>query len=155
MKKPCLLFLPDEASMLAFGQKLARATVVPAVIFIYGELGAGKTTLARGFLRGMGYADRVKSPTYTLVESYELEKITINHFDLYRLNDPEELEFMGIQEYFKTNAICLVEWPKKGLGFLPSPDLSCHIEMHHAGREIKYVAESAHGETILQRLTHD
>jgi tRNA threonylcarbamoyladenosine biosynthesis protein TsaE len=149
------LFLPDEASLMAFGIRLAKATLVPAIFFMHGPLGAGKTTLTRGFLRGLGYEDRVKSPTYTLVESYELDSINVFHFDLYRVHDPHELEFMGVQDYFKYNAICLIEWPEKGEGLLPSPDISFYLEMHSAGRKIKWVAASEHGKTILQRLAHD
>ena len=148
-------FLPDEASMIAFGKRLAKAVITPTIIFMHGSLGAGKTTLARGFLRGLGYEDRVKSPTYTLVEAYELENLTVFHFDLYRLNDPQELEFMGIQDYFTEKTICLIEWPEHGEEYLPPPDLSCYIEMHQSGRGIRWVAASAQGETILQRLAHD
>jgi tRNA threonylcarbamoyladenosine biosynthesis protein TsaE len=149
------VFLPDEASMIAFGTQLAQAALVPAVIFLHGQLGAGKTTLVRGFLRGLGYQDRVKSPTYTLVEPYELEEINVFHFDLYRLNDPHELEFMGVGDYFAANAICLLEWPEHGGDLLPEPDLSCYIETERKGRTIKLVASSPCGNTILQRLAHD
>jgi tRNA threonylcarbamoyladenosine biosynthesis protein TsaE len=149
------LFLPDEASLIAFGTRLAKAVLVPAVIFMYGPLGAGKTTLARGFLRGLGHEDRVKSPTYTLVEPYELDDITVFHFDFYRLQGPYELEWMGIQDYFKNNAICLIEWPDKGEGLLSKPDLSFYINMHPMGREVKWAAASARGNTMLQRLAHD
>lgn len=149
------MFLPDEASLLALGARLAKAVLVPTVIFMHGPLGAGKTTFARGFLRGLGYKDRVKSPTYTVVESYDLDDILVFHFDLYRLHDSYELELIGIQDYFKNNAICLIEWPEKGEEILPKQDLSFYIEMHRTGREIKWMAFSPHGETILQRLTHD
>jgi tRNA threonylcarbamoyladenosine biosynthesis protein TsaE len=150
-----MIVFPDEASLLSFGAKLAKAVVVPSVIFLEGPLGAGKTTLARGFLRGLGYQDHVKSPTYTLVESYQVKKINVFHFDLYRVQDPYELEFMGIQDYFNNDAICLIEWPEKGGDLLPQPDLFCHIEMHQGGRKIKCVAASEGGNTILHRMAYE
>ncbi len=152
-------FIPDESHMLTFGKQLARAAVHHLdrnrVIFLYGELGAGKTTLARGFLRELGFPGRVKSPTYTLVEPYEFSDFTVFHFDLYRLHQPYELESMGVQDYFMAKTICLIEWPEKGGSILPVPDLSCYISMQGDSREIKMIAQSVNGETILQRLQHD
>ena len=144
--------IPDEDLMLEFGSELALACTNTAVVFLHGNLGAGKTTLARGFLRGLGYKGKVKSPTYTIVEPYFIQDQMLYHFDFYRLSDPEELEFIGIQDYFTQNAICLIEWPDKGLGILPPADLSCYIEAHEAGREIQIEAHTAEGKTILQRL---
>lgn len=138
--------------MLALGAKLATVCPSHCVIFLYGQLGAGKTTFTRGFLRGLGYQGLVKSPTYTLVESYPLNNGTIHHFDFYRLRDPHELEYMGIQDYFTENTICLIEWPDYGAGLLPSADLSCYIEHRASGREIKLVPGSAQGNHILHRL---
>jgi len=150
-----VIFFPNEASLLSFGEKLAHAVIAPAVIFMNGPLGAGKTTLARGFLHGLGYTAHVKSPTYTLVESYPIKKMTIFHFDLYRVHDPHELDFMGIQDYFNDQAICLIEWPEKGTGVLPAPDLCFDIEMHKAGRKIKCTALSEHGTHILHRIVYE
>ena len=147
-----VIFFPNEASLLSFGEKLSQAVIAPAVIFMNGPLGAGKTTLARGFLHGLGYKSHVKSPTYTLVESYQLKNVTVFHFDLYRLHDPQELEFMGIQDYFNDQAICLIEWPEKGVGVLPEPDLVFTIEIENDGRKIKCTAASDHGTTILHRM---
>ncbi len=155
--------IPDEASMLDFGQRMAQALLcqseaqenLNSVIFLQGSLGAGKTTLVRGFLRGFGYQDKVKSPTYTLVESYLFGAYAVFHFDLYRLHHSQELESIGIQDYFIPSAICLIEWPEHGKGLLPTPDLSCYISLHDNSREIKLIAQSAHGETLLQRLWHD
>src|SRR5258708_6431581 len=99
--------------MLAFGAELAQGCSPPCVIFLHGQLGAGKTTLVRGFLRGLGYEDKVKSPSYNLVEIYNLGAQSIFHFDFYRIRDPHELDFMGIQDYWQPSAIFLIEWPEK------------------------------------------
>ncbi|MDR3476632.1 MAG: tRNA (adenosine(37)-N6)-threonylcarbamoyltransferase complex ATPase subunit type 1 TsaE [Gammaproteobacteria bacterium] len=144
--------IPNESQMLEFGSSLALACNGATVIFLQGNLGAGKTTLARGFLRGFGYAGKVKSPTYTIVEPYDIEGQKLYHFDFYRLNDPEELEFIGIQDYFSEGAISLIEWPDKGSLLLPPADLSCYIEPHEEGREIRIEAHTAQGKTILKRL---
>jgi tRNA threonylcarbamoyladenosine biosynthesis protein TsaE len=161
MEKSYIKFIPDESSMLAFGKQLARVSLhhmnfnFNKVIFLHGQLGAGKTTLVRGFLFGLGHEGRVKSPTYTLVEPYELSACTVFHFDLYRLHHPHELESIGVQDYFIPKAICLIEWPEQGGSLLPLPDLACHIKMQNHGREIKLIAQSADGEIILQRLQHE
>ena len=114
-----------------------------------GELGAGKTTFVRGFLRALDYKGTVISPTYTLVEPYHLKEKEIFHFDLYRLNNPMELEFIGIRDYFDS-AICLIEWPERGN--LPSPDISSHIDMQDSERKITLEAFSEQGENILKLL---
>jgi len=123
--------LHDAGQTERFGAQLCGRLPKKCVVFLYGDLGAGKTTLVRGFLRGLGYLGPVKSPTYTLVESYSVNDKTIHHFDFYRLKDPEELEWMGIRDYFDHDALCFVEWPDHGMGFLPQPD--CIITLSHAG----------------------
>ena len=148
-------FIPNEDQMLALGVRFARACSQTAVIFLYGDLGAGKTTLARGFLRGVGYEGKVKSPTYTLVEPYTLPERVIFHFDFYRLQDAVELEFIGIQDYFLTNAICLIEWPERGSGELPAADLSCYLIPHLQGRQVRFEAHSTAGAAVINQLQQD
>ncbi len=127
----------SDKDMMKIGESLIPLCQAPCVIFLKGDLGAGKTTLVRGFLRGLGYQGPVKSPTYTLVEQYEINEKTIVHFDLYRLQDPEELALMGIRDYFNEKNICFIEWPQQGLNFLPPPDVFCEISFLDPGREIK------------------
>ncbi len=145
-------FLPSELELLAFAAQLANAIDHSAIIFLYGPLGAGKTTLTRGFLQGLGYHEKVKSPTYTLVEPYEVAGKKIFHFDFYRLHDAKELEHIGIQDYFSQAAICLIEWPEKGVPLLPQADLSCYIAFKNQGRELRLEANSEQGEEIIKRL---
>lgn len=142
------MILENENDMLAFASQLASKVEDGTVIFLHGLLGAGKTTFTRGFLRGLGYTGKVKSPTYTIVEPYEAAGKHVFHFDFYRINDPEELHYLGLQDYFRPDAICLVEWPEKGEPFLPAPDLNCYIEFKHEGREVKLEAGSDKGRLI-------
>jgi len=140
------LFLADEPATVAFGAKLAEVTKGHGVIFLEGDLGAGKTTLSRGLIRGLGHEGPVKSPTFTVVEPYEIGDIRAFHFDLYRLVDPEELEFMGIRDYFEGDALCLFEWPDKGAGVLPKPDLTITISPQAGGRSLNLSPQGARGE---------
>lgn len=146
------LYLAYEEETQNLGARLAKSITDGAVIFLEGHLGAGKTTLVRGFLQALGYKGKVKSPTYTLVEPYELATRPVYHFDFYRLKHPEELEHIGLQEYFFEAAICLVEWPEKGFPFLPEPDLICQLCMHGTGRKATLKALTQVGANILQRL---
>ena len=140
-------------AMERFGGKLARATH-SAVYLLYGELGAGKTTLVRGFLRALGYRGVVKSPTYTLVEPYLLGGQRIYHFDLYRLTDPEELEYLGIRDYLDGHAICLVEWPERGGRRLGQADLEIWITGLGMNRSVAVRACTVPGERSLFSLIH-
>ena len=151
-----ILSLPDENATLDLGAKLAKACDSGLIIYLKGVLGAGKTTLCRGLLQSLGHSGAVKSPTYTLVEPYEIGGRKLYHFDLYRLGDAEELEFMGIRDYFNENNLCLIEWPERGEGFLPAADLIVKVSpvqmAGSVGREAFIQANTPLGNSVLQRL---
>jgi len=136
----------------ALGSAMALACPPSCIIYLEGELGAGKTTLVRGFLRGLGYEGAVKSPTYTLLEPYELSQRRCFHFDLYRLADPGELEYLGIRDLLQGDAVLLVEWPEKGQGELPLPDLLVQIHYIESGRRIELQPVSPNGTLLLDAL---
>ena len=125
--------LDDEAATLALGSELATQ-FSGGVVYLQGELGAGKTTLVRGYLRALGYEDSVKSPTYTLVEPYEINDFSIAHLDLYRVTDPAELEYIGIEDVLRDVSLTFIEWPENGEGYLPPPDLTIELELIDDGR---------------------
>ena len=147
--------LADEAATVNMGKQLATLMEQGAVIYLHGDLGAGKTTLTRGIVQGFGHQGKVKSPTYTLVEPYQLAKADVYHFDLYRLGDPEELEYMGIRDYFAPSSICVIEWPEKGQGFIPTPDLNITMQYLGEQRQISIEAESERGIALLNTLQND
>lgn len=152
------LSIADEQAMQQFGKALLQAIFnIQAkqngiILYLNGDLGAGKTTLSRAVIQSLGYQGKVKSPTYTLVEEYHLNDKHIYHFDLYRLADPEELEFMGIRDYFNSQSICLIEWAEKGKGFLPNADLQINIDFAEQGRDIQINANNLQGEQIICQL---
>ncbi len=129
-------YIEDEAAMMVYGGKIADQFPNGGIVLLKGDLGAGKTTLVRGLLRHLGHQGNVKSPTYTLVEPYELNDRKVYHFDLYRLGDPEELEYMGGRDYWESDALCLIEWPEQAKGYLPDADLSLEISYEGSGRNI-------------------
>jgi tRNA threonylcarbamoyladenosine biosynthesis protein TsaE len=142
-------YVPDGQAMEALGQRLARSAKRSGVIYLQGDLGTGKTTLVRGLLRGFGYYGKVKSPTYTLVEPYPIDHLTIYHLDLYRLGSPEELEWIGIRDLLAEAALLLIEWPAQGEGMLPPADLVISLTYQGEGRELQFGALTAEGELMI------
>ncbi|RXZ43557.1 tRNA (adenosine(37)-N6)-threonylcarbamoyltransferase complex ATPase subunit type 1 TsaE [Crenobacter cavernae] len=145
--------LTDEAATLALGGAFARAVAPGTVIYLEGELGAGKTTFTRGLMRGLGHQGRVKSPTYTLVESYPFGTLTVHHFDLYRMADPEEWEDAGFRELFDETSVCLVEWPDKAAGLVPPPDIVLSLVIDGDARRYHLHAITPIGHACLNRLS--
>ena len=155
------VFLADEDATVAFGQTLAKFCPSGLNIYLYGDLGAGKTTLVRGLIQSFLPGAKVKSPTYTLVEDYDVASSKQNHnalnhiyhFDHYRLGDPEELEYLGGRDYFSGGAVCLVEWPQRGEGWLAEPDLEIMFKYQLDGRTIDLIPHSEKGTLLVQQLT--
>ena len=146
------LDLADEAATRALGAALAATLEGGGVVLLHGDLGAGKTTLARGFLRALGYQGAVRSPTYTLLEPYTVAVGTVYHLDLYRLADPEELDYLGLRDLDEPGAIFLVEWPERGRGALPPADLEAHLEHAGDGRRARLEALGPRGKAWWERL---
>ena len=144
--------VPDETAMVALGARLGAACEPGLVIYLSGDLGMGKTTFSRGLIQSLGHVGAVKSPTYTLVEPYQLGDWQVFHFDLYRLGDAEELEFMGIRDYFGDFSVCLVEWPERGAGALPSADILINIVPDGRGRKVLWEAPTEQGRRVLARM---
>ena len=151
------LTIPDELATSALGQELAPHLRTGMVGRLDGDLGAGKTTLVRALLRALGHAGPVKSPTYTLVEVYVVSSIYLYHFDFYRFNEPEEFADAGLGEYFRENAVCLVEWPEKAAGYVPPADLALVFsfpdEAVDSGRRLELFARSEVGQKCLNELS--
>lgn len=147
-----VLTLADEAAMVNLGARLARVLLPGMLVFLRGDLGAGKTTLCRGLIRSLGHPGAVKSPTYTLVEPYESTRPPVYHFDLYRLADAGELDDIGLRDYLDSEHLCLVEWPEQGEGILPPADLIITIGTGESGRKVDLTAVSPRAKQALARL---
>ncbi|MGH8618194.1 MAG: tRNA (adenosine(37)-N6)-threonylcarbamoyltransferase complex ATPase subunit type 1 TsaE [Burkholderiales bacterium] len=150
-------FLPDEAATLALGRALAVSLQPGMVVYLVGDLGAGKTTLARGVLAGLGHPGKVKSPTFTLVEPYDLSRLYLYHFDFYRFGeshapDSHELDDAGFRECFDGRSVCLIEWPERAGSRLASPDLTLHLALQGTGRSAAIAAQTEAGRECLERL---
>lgn len=134
-------FIATEQDMLDLGAELAKAARAGDIIYLEGELGAGKTTLARGFLRALGHQGTVKSPTYTFIEPYELASLSAYHVDLYRLEKPSEFCHIGLSDYLTNDTICLIEWPEKAQEYLPTATVRCQIDVLPKGRQVKVLSK--------------
>jgi len=145
--------LPDENATLALGGALAAGIEPGLVVFLHGDLGAGKTTLVRGVLRGLGFAGRVKSPTYALVELYEVSRLDLHHFDFYRFQDPREWNEAGFRDTFDGRRVSFVEWPEKAQGLLPAADVEITLAIQDSGRVATLQANTTMGQRCLEAAT--
>lgn len=143
-------FLPDEEATLQLGASWAKSLAAPLVVYLQGDLGAGKTTFTRGLLRGSGYGGTVKSPTYAVVESYPLARFDLHHFDLYRFSTPEEWEDAGLDDLFAADCVCLIEWPQQGGGFTPPADITVSFSHTDGGRNCSVCAHTTLGRKSLE-----
>lgn len=150
-----VLALPNESATQVLGAAVARACFEATTLYLQGELGAGKTTFCRGFLTALGHQGSVKSPTYTLVESYSLTPWQIYHCDLYRIIDPAALELIGIRDYQQDNTLLLIEWPQQGGALIPEADITLQFRYHSSGRQVTFQAHTPPGKSLLQRLTNE
>ena len=154
--------LTDEAATMQFGEVLAKAIKPNLTIYLHGDLGAGKTTLVRGLLHALGHVGKVKSPTYTLVEPYQIKfnvdsSLNLYHFDLYRFNDDEEWEAAGFRDYFNAESVCIIEWPEKAQNVLPTPDLNITFSVknigQYVGRSVNITSHSTLGQQCLKTIS--
>jgi tRNA threonylcarbamoyladenosine biosynthesis protein TsaE len=144
--------LPDEPATQQLGRCLAQSLGPPLLVGLSGDLGAGKTTLVRALINALLPGTRVKSPTYTLIETYSLPKAVLHHLDLYRIEDPEELTALGLDELFSEDALVLVEWPEQGRPVLPEPDVTIQLKHYGSGRSAQLDPHSEHGRQALLTL---
>lgn len=149
--------IKSALAMQKLGGAIAKSCSPGAIIYLQGQLGTGKTTLVRGFLKKLGYKDKVRSPTFNLFEIYQIKDQIICHLDLYRLQHPEELLYVGIVDYFNKKNICLIEWPENGKGFLPPQDLFCSFDFGTKDKEriVKIVSNSSLGQSIVKKIDYD
>jgi len=143
---------PTEQDLDGFAQRFARELAPPLVIWLEGDLGAGKTSFARGLIHAMGYSGRVKSPTYGLLEYYQLANLQVLHMDLYRISDPGELEFLGIGDLLDDATILLIEWPDRGDGWLPKPDFIFRFSYAETGRNLSVSAHTPRAQSLVEGL---
>ena len=146
------LFLPDTEQTERLGRLLAQLHPAPAVIYLSGDLGAGKTTFSRGFIHACGHRGAVKSPTYTLIEPYELPVCKVFHLDLYRLHDPAELDFLGLEDLLAEAGVCLIEWPERAGAHLPPAELIISLQHANGARCVRLTAHQPRAEAWLQSL---
>lgn len=146
------MIIHNETEMRAFGARLIAACDQGGVITLNGELGTGKTTLVRGALEAEGIVSGVRSPTYTLIEYYPLARFAVAHFDLYRLADPEELEYLGYRDYLNPQTLCLIEWPQRAGGYLQAADLEIKLEYLEQGRLLEFAAGTKWGQQLISRV---
>ena len=152
------LDLANEAATLQFGAILSTAIHPGLIIYLHGDLGAGKTTLVRGLIHALGYLGKVKSPTYTLVEPYAIESqvyssYNLYHLDLYRFNDEEEWEAAGFRDYFNPQSVCMIEWPEKAQTVLPTPDIDMTFTIKTQGRNLQLSSQTQLGQLCLNALS--
>ncbi len=146
------LELETEADTQHLGETIGKNLNAPLVCYLRGELGTGKTRLVRAIIQSLGYSGNVKSPTYTLVEPYQLEPFNVYHFDLYRLSDSQELDFLGIRDYFDQQSVSFIEWPDKGEGWLEKADVSISLEFNGTGRKFYLETHTDNGNNLISKL---
>jgi tRNA threonylcarbamoyladenosine biosynthesis protein TsaE len=147
------LEIVGEQNQDVFGRRLAACLKAPLILYLIGDLGTGKTTLVRGALRGLGHQGSVRSPTYTLLEPYELGDLRLFHLDLYRLGDPEELEYLGLRDLLDEDSVLFVEWPERGSGVLPPADLEIRLDYTSGGRLLELVSRTLSGSALVTALS--
>ena len=157
MANDITFILDNEAATLACGDKFSRSVACGLVVYLHGDLGAGKTTFVRGVLHGLGHVGKVKSPTYTLVEPYLVESnvgssYNVYHFDLYRFTDEDEWDAAGFRDYFNAQSICMIEWPERAENVLPEPDIHVHLSHYQNARKIQFSAGSPLGKKCIEGL---
>lgn len=152
MSKNLLIQLPTEEETVKVAMEMARCIQTPLLMTFRGEIGAGKTTFIRAMLRAIGVKSAIKSPTFSLVESYLVRDLHIHHFDLYRIHDEEELDYIGFRDYFGTNALCCIEWPEHGASYLTRVDIEFSLKTLDKGRKLEIIASSAIGRDVISCL---
>ena len=146
------VLLANETETLSLGARIAPNITAPLIIWLQGDLGAGKTTFTRALLNSQGHHGAVKSPTYKIVESYPLQKFILHHFDLYRFQTADEWLDAGLDELFTANSVSLIEWPQQGADYVPKPDIILHLTTINHGRNAELTAVSDHGKHLIASI---